>query len=361
MKVKASAGTSTIQFGVKKIARKPGIDNRISSFIKETFKEFIGDEDFKWYKTINRDVLEPSSGTHKGIGNLERLNDIRNINKFLETANQRMSNGEYLLVCAETKNSRRKRIFNKFPAYISFPYYVLDFILKRVFPKWKLTYKIYYSITKGRNRVLTNSETLGRLYSCGFKVINQTKIDYNTYYIAKKVKEPEYNMEPTYGSLIRLKRVGHRKKLITVYKVRTMHPYSEYLQEHLYNMNGSNNGDKIENDFRVTNWGKWFRKLWIDELPMLWNFMKGDMKLVGVRPLSRHKFGTYPEWLQEQRTQFKPGLVPPFYADLPENAEEFYKSEATYLSEYAKKPIRTDIRYFFKAMHNIFIKRARSA
>jgi len=57
----------------------------------------------------------------------------------------------------------------------------------------------------------------------------------------------------------------------------------------------------------------------------------------------------------------KPGLVPPFYADLPETTEEFFQTEERYLDAYMKKPIRTDIRYFFKAMYNIFVKKARSS
>jgi lipopolysaccharide/colanic/teichoic acid biosynthesis glycosyltransferase len=128
----------------------------------------------------------------------------------------------------------------------------------------------------------------------------------------------------------------------------------------VFEKNGTANGDKITDDFRVTNWGKIFRKFWIDELPMLFNWAKRDLKLVGVRPLSEHKFYTYPKHLQKKRTMVKPGLVPPFYADLPNTPEEFFATEERYLDAYMKKPIRTDIRYFFKAMYNIFVKKARS-
>jgi len=354
-------GTGSVQAGVKRFDRKPGIDDRISAFVEETFNGFIGTEDFKWYNTIDRNHIEPCGGTHRGMANLERLNDIRQINKFLETANGNMTDGEYLLVCAETKNSRRRRIFNKFPAYISHLYYVLDFILKRVFPKWGPTRKIYFAITKGRNRVLTNTETLGRLFACGFRVISHTKIGYNTFYIAKKSGNPAYNNKSGYGVLIHLNRVGFNGEMIRVAKVRTMHPYSEYIQDYVYERNDLQEGGKIKNDFRITSWGKWFRKLWIDELPMLMNVCKLEMKLVGVRPLSLHYFELYPEEARQLRGTVKPGLVPPFYADLPETFEEIVESELAYIKSYHEKPIRTDIRYFFKAMNNILIKRARSA
>jgi len=362
MKLKAAASAKSTGLGVKRYARKKEkVDSRLAAFIDETFSGFLSADDFRWVNTNNREDLEPCAPDEKGVANLTRLNDIRQINKFLEAANNNMDNGEYMMVCAETKNSRRERIFNKFPSYISLPYYILDFMLKRVFPKWRPTHKIYYAITKGRNRVLTSTETLGRLYSCGFKVVNHETIGYNTWFIAKKVKEPDYNMAPSYGVLVCLNRVGYRRETILVYKVRTMHPYSEYIQDYMYEKNHLEEGGKIKNDFRVTNWGRVFRKLWIDELPMIWNLLKGEMKLVGVRPLSRHYFNLYTEEMQELRTSVKPGLVPPFYMDLPQTFEEIMDSERRYIEAYKKKPIRTDIRYFFTSMHNIFIKRARSA
>jgi hypothetical protein len=79
-----------------------------------------------------------------------------------------------------------------------------------------------------------------------------------------------------------------------------------------------------------------------------------------VRPVSQQNFETYPDYLKEKRTRFKPGLIPPLYADLPDSQEAFYASENSYLDAYAKSPRRTDMRYFFKAIYNIFIKRARS-
>jgi lipopolysaccharide/colanic/teichoic acid biosynthesis glycosyltransferase len=94
---------------------------------------------------------------------------------------------------------------------------------------------------------------------------------------------------------------------------------------------------------------------------MIYNLLKGDMKLVGVRPLSEHFFGLYPLEMQILRTNTKPGLVPPFYADMPKTLQEVIESERKYLEAYAKKPIRTDFRYFFLAVNNIFFKNARSS
>ena len=68
----------------------------------------------------------------------------------------------------------------------------------------------------------------------------------------------------------------------------------------------------------------------------------------------------YPEYLQKLRIQFKPGLVPPYYADLPDSFEEVVESERLYLKKKQKNIIITDIQYFFRAIYNIIFKGARS-
>lgn len=139
-----------------------------------------------------------------------------------------------------------------------------------------------------------------------------------------------------------------------------MHPYSEYLQKYIYEQNDLNVGGKFKDDFRITAWGAFMRKVWLDELPMIYNWLKREMKLVGVRPISSHYLSLYPEDFAEIRKNYKPGLIPPFYADLPDTFEEIVNSEKKYIESYEKNPILTDIKYFFKSLNNIFIKRARS-
>src|SRR5699024_4649309 len=104
-----------------------------------------------------------------------------------------------------------------------------------------------------------------------------------------------------------------------------------------------------KDDFRITHWGQIMRKFWLDELPMLFNWVKGDLKLVGVRPLSKHYFGLYPERLQKRRIEHKPGLVPPFYVDLPVSFEQILASEKKYMMAYESHPYSSDIRYLFKS------------
>jgi lipopolysaccharide/colanic/teichoic acid biosynthesis glycosyltransferase len=84
------------------------------------------------------------------------------------------------------------------------------------------------------------------------------------------------------------------------------------------------------------------------------------MKIVGVRPLSQHYFSLYTEEVKAKRIQFKPGLIPPFYVDLPNTLPEIMESEMNYLTAYEKHPFLTDCKYFWKALWNILIKKARS-
>ena len=89
--------------------------------------------------------------------------------------------------------------------------------------------------------------------------------------------------------------------------------------------------------------------------------LKNDLRLVGMRPLSRQYLELYTPEHREFRTRVKPGLLPPFYADLPVTLEEIMDSERRYIEAYLQKPVRTQARYFFKCFYNIVIKGKRSA
>ncbi|MEX0686760.1 MAG: sugar transferase [Balneolales bacterium] len=303
-----------------------------------------------------------SIGAHQPncIVNTSRINDIQRINKFFEAANKALPLNGYLIGFVETIQTRKARILSRFPKPFSQLFYFIDFVLNRFIPKWKVTQKAYFKLTHGKNRALTKTETLGRLVSCGFQICDHKDINGHTYFIAKKINLPSYNLKPTYGTLVKMNRYGKDKKMIGVYKLRTMHPYSEYLQDYVYQNNNLQDGGKFKDDFRITQWGKICRKLWLDEIPMFINVLKGEMKIVGVRPLSQHYFDLYPEALQEKRTKYKPGLVPPYYADMPGTLKEIIDSEERYLDEYANKPFRTDVKYFYLAFKNILFKGARS-
>jgi lipopolysaccharide/colanic/teichoic acid biosynthesis glycosyltransferase len=294
------------------------------------------------------------------IVNLKKVNDIRFVNKFQESVNEKLPVGGYYIGLVETQEQRKSRLLNKYIPAFSHIYFFFDFIFKRVFPKLPAFKKIYFFVTNGRNRVMSKAEALGRLVSCGFRVVDVVEINKLTYFVARKEKAPYYDTNPSYGPLFVMNRIGKDGKLIKVYKFRTMYPYAEYLQEYIYEQNNLAEGGKFAHDFRITTWGSLLRKFWLDELPMIINLFKGDIKIVGVRPLSKHYFSLYSEELQEKRKYCKPGLLPPFYVDLPKTLEEIIESELRYLRAYEKSPLTTDVTYFVKVCYTILFKKARS-
>lgn len=294
------------------------------------------------------------------IVNIQRVNDVMGINSYFRLVNQKLQDEGLFTGCVETLEQRKVRIFNKFPRGISAAYYFIDFIYKRVFPKFKFTKRLYLFLTHGKNRALSKSEILGRLVYCGFEIENTEEIDNMLYFKVRKSRKPQDKPEPSTGLILRIKRIGRNGKRITVFKFRTMHPYAEYLQKYIFEQNELREGGKFANDFRITKWGRWMRKFWIDEIPMIYNILRGDLKLVGVRPLSEHYLSLYTPELKLLRVKGKPGLIPPFYADMPRNLDEIMASESRYIESYVRDPLATDFAYCMKAFNNIVLHKARS-
>jgi len=315
---------------------------------------------------VNRDrvvFMQIPDYQYDTLVDMTLLNDAKGINRRFCIANNKLpDNGRYIC-CFRPQDVAKQKVLNRYPKGINYIMYFFWFIYRRVLPRMLLMSRLYYDVTKGRKRVLSKTEVLGRLYYCGFEVEDIVRIDRIDYVFARRHSQPyEQEQMKVYGPLIKLPRVCQNKEIRFFYKFRTMHPYSEYIQKYVFDQRGGMNiADKSDDDWRITHWGKIMRKYWIDELPMLINFLKRDVKLVGVRPLSRTMFDQYPLDLQEKRTRTKPGLIPPFYVDHPKTFQELYDSENKYLDEYFKHPIMTDIRYFFKTMNSILFRRMHSA
>jgi len=104
-------------------------------------------------------------------------------------------------------------------------------------------------------------------------------------------------------------RIGQKGKKFPCYKLRTMVQDADAHKEALRQTNERNGPFfKIENDPRVTRCGRWLRKYSLDELPQLWNVLRGDMSLVGPRP---HPVDDYERYTFEhlRRLDVKPGIT----------------------------------------------------
>lgn len=314
----------------------------------------------------NRDrfsIMQLPQYQYDTIVDLTLLNDAKGLNKRFCLVNEKLPDNGHYVCCYRPQEYIKKKILERYPRGINWVIYTLYFVRKRIIPRMLLTSRLYYDLTRGRKRMLSKTEVLGRLYYCGFEVDDVVTMGHIEYIFAHRHSQP-YPQEQMklYGPLIKLPRVCKNREIVYFYKFRTMHPYSEYIQKYVFDQGGGMDiADKSSNDWRITSWGRVFRKYWIDELPMLINFIKGDIKLVGVRPLSRTMFDQYPPELQELRTQTKPGLIPPFYIDHPKTFDELFASETKYLNEYYRSPFLTDIRYFFMTVHSILFKKMHSA
>ncbi len=104
-------------------------------------------------------------------------------------------------------------------------------------------------------------------------------------------------------------RVGKNGKEFRFFKFRTMYPDAESHLEQLLAKNEMNGPVfKIKDDPRITKVGKILRRTSMDELPQLWNILKGDMSLVGPRPALPRETAQYDEEARK-RLEVVPGLT----------------------------------------------------
>jgi lipopolysaccharide/colanic/teichoic acid biosynthesis glycosyltransferase len=334
------------------------IRNSISAFFSENnfnpprYRIFHDSDIFniELFKHASRDCLL----------NYYLVNNIQNINDYFKVCYNALSIHGYLMGLYEPQELVRQNLEKKMPRSIFVMYYPIHYIFKRVLPKLPWTSKVHDIITRGKNRLISKAELWGRLTYAGFSISKEYQLNGKIMFIAQKTLSPSQEIFPSYGPLIKLRRTGLNGDIIRIYKLRTMHPYSEFIQKEVYEKNNVMQSGKINNDFRRNEAGKILRKFWLDELPQLFNWLRGDIGLVGVRALSEHYLSLYPSDVQELRKQHRPGLLPPYYADLPKSFEEIVDSERQYLLRKNEQPFITDIVYLKKIFVNIVFKGARS-
>ncbi|MBN2355045.1 sugar transferase, partial [candidate division KSB1 bacterium] len=105
-------------------------------------------------------------------------------------------------------------------------------------------------------------------------------------------------------------RIGYNRRRFKIFKFRTMVQDAEQMQSQLEHLNESDGPTfKINRDPRITPVGRWLRKTSMDEIPQLLNVLKGEMSLVGPRPLPvRDVQGIDARW-QKRRFSMRPGLT----------------------------------------------------
>ena len=105
-------------------------------------------------------------------------------------------------------------------------------------------------------------------------------------------------------------RIGLHGRLFTIFKFRTMYLGAQKHQAKFHHLNqGIPPTFKIKNDPRLTRIGKFLRNTGLDELPQLINILKGDMALIGPRPLPVAENKKLPKKWQLLRQSVKPGII----------------------------------------------------
>lgn len=110
--------------------------------------------------------------------------------------------------------------------------------------------------------------------------------------------------------LFRQRRAGKHGKPFVMYKFRSMSNDAEMRRAELEAFNQmSGPVFKVENDPRITPLGRWLRRTSMDEVPQLFNVLKGNMSLVGPRPLPLYEVEKFENTAQRRRLSVKPGLT----------------------------------------------------
>ena len=114
--------------------------------------------------------------------------------------------------------------------------------------------------------------------------------------------------DPSAGPVFSQERIGRNGKPFKFYKFRSMCPNAEAKLDDLLDQNEMDGPVfKIKDDPRITRVGKFIRKTSIDQLPQLWNILKGDMSIVGPRPALPPELEQYGDY-EKQRLYVTPGL-----------------------------------------------------
>lgn len=299
--------------------------------VAEPVNEFILDKNLETYPHIN-DTLNSFSDEigYLVFGNIQTL--------------------------ANWKQSKKMR---RIPI-MGFVISMFQFLFLRLLPKTWGFKKVYSIFGFSSSYYMSKAEILGRFIFNGYDIIYfKDNGNFHSFCI-KKIKKAQTKLVST-GPIIGLDRHGYRGKPIKVYKIRTMHSYSEFLHKYMIDNHGFNISGKISNDFRLTKWGRLLRKYWIDEIPQIYNLLKGDLKIVGLRPVSKEYFNELPEDIKSKRLTLKPGCVPPYISlNMKSSVKEVLAADLIFIKAYEKNRL-VAIKFFFMAVYNIIFKNKRSS
>lgn len=149
-------------------------------------------------------------------------------------------------------------------------------------------------------------------------------------------------------------RVGKDGKVFRFYKFRSMVPNAEAKLQEVLNQNEMDGPVfKIKNDPRITHFGRFIRKTSIDELPQLFNVLRGDMSIVGPRPALPREVAQYTDY-ERQRLLVTPGLTCYWQVQPNRNALSFDAWLALDLKYIQERSFLVDWKIIWKTVSVVF-------
>ena len=140
-------------------------------------------------------------------------------------------------------------------------------------------------------------------------------------------------------------------RIFKMYKFRSMVVNAENMGTGLFN---------YENDPRVTNVGRFLRNTSIDELPQLWNVVKGDLSVVGPRPCVKYELGDFETLNKKYKKRFEVRAGITGLAQVKGRNENSWEEKVTYdnqyIEEFKKQGLWLDIKILFATVVKVFRK-----
>lgn len=308
-------------------------------------------------------MLDEKSVDKMSVGlivNRLRINDIGELDLFFARCARSLQMGGYFVGRYIPHEFVKADLKKKYAGPFYIPLFLLHFIWQRAFPKIPGLNHLYRIVTKDKNKVISKVEVWGRLAYAGMTVVAESEGDGEVFLLARRTGPPVQNRKPSYYPIISLEKVGLDGEIMYAHKLRTMYPYSEFLQKRVFEEHGLAATGKFKDDFRRTEYGRFLRKYWLDELPQAIDLLRGDIKLVGMRATSPHFLSLYPKELYDLYIQIKPGIMSPIFDDSVTSFEQIADIELAYLKSYWDHPISTDLKYLAQTVTDIVFRGVRS-
>jgi lipopolysaccharide/colanic/teichoic acid biosynthesis glycosyltransferase len=303
---------------------------------------------------------------------MKSVNGVRRLNLFMAGVSRRVLMGGYFVFRYRPLDAELEALRAGRRGIRLWAAYGWHFLRHRALPKIPILEQLYFSRPfsffddwlyrrrSGNRRVISRAEMWGRVYYWGFDVVEEARLGTECWVLTRRVNSPHVGRDPSFYLIARLTKVGLDGRPMYLHKIRTMYPFSEFVQERVYRDHGLNEAGKFKNDFRLTDYGRFLRRYWLDEIPQLFDWLRGEIKLVGMRATSPHFLSLYPRELYELYAQTKPGLIPPIFDASTAGFDDIVRIEYQYLKDYQRRPVAADLRCLLKTLHDIVIRGVRS-